>query len=89
MIEVLILYCIFAVSTAATLTYYIFWQLLRAAKSAGVRNDLIRSPIISCVTYMLISTLMAPIGVLVILFPSVYDKFRAGTYRVLYEDDKI
>lgn len=56
----LILYTIFALSTGICCWLFFYVPIVHEARRLGINNTFTRSPIISSVTYILLSMLVAP-----------------------------
>lgn len=58
-------YVLFAFSISISACYFWFWPALRDAKQTGIKNSFTQYPVISTVTYVIVSALVAPL----LLFP--------------------
>jgi hypothetical protein len=80
-------YLLFAFSTSLTACYSWFWPILSNARNKGVTNSLTKSPVLSIVIYILITTVIAPIIVFPILIPKMGESFARGLERELLKSD--
>lgn len=72
------IYLIFALTTSITCCLIFFLPILSEARGTGINNEFTRYPVISTITYIVISTIMAPFLILPILFESKAEEFRRG-----------
>lgn len=72
------LYLLFALTTSITCCVLFFLPILGEARDIGIDNEFTRYPIVSTITYIVISTIMAPFLVLPILFESKAEGFKRG-----------
>ena len=76
--ELIEYYFIFALATACACCYEFFWPAIQEAKLLGVQNEFTEYPILSVIIYICISTIVAPILVVPILFTESGERFRNG-----------
>lgn len=88
MIDALILYTIFAITTALTSCYLFFYPNLVAAKREGIINEVIEAPWLSCTVYICIAIILAPILFFVILIPALSASYTDKLLTVI-SDTKI
>jgi hypothetical protein len=81
------LYIIFALTTSITCCILFFLPILGEAKSEGIENEFTRYPVISTLTYIVISCIMAPFLILPILFESKAEQFRRGLRNSVFSKD--
>jgi hypothetical protein len=79
-------YCIFAIATAITSCLFFFLPRLNSAKKAGINNDLINNPKISCVIYTVVGCVIAPVLFCILVIPSVAENYVQGLDSVLREE---
>lgn len=72
------LYLIFALTTSITCCLLFFLPILGEARNSGIDNEFTRYPVVSTITYIVISTIMAPFLILPILSESKAENFRRG-----------
>jgi hypothetical protein len=79
-------YCIFAVATAVTSCLFFFLPRLNSAKDAGINNDLVNNPKISCVTYTVVGCVIAPVLFCILVLPGVAKNYMEGLDTILREE---
>lgn len=84
--EIIIAYFALAVATSIVSWLFMFWPLVREAISAGVNNDITRSPYLSSIVFIAINTIFAPVVLLIVFIPSMFESARAGMQRAINED---
>lgn len=84
--EIIIAYFAIAIATSIVSWLFMFWPLVREAISAGVINDITKSPYLSSLVFITINIIFAPIVVLVVFIPSMFESARAGMRRAINED---
>ena len=85
----LVLYLIFAVATALSSIYEIFWPLVSKAKSLGIKNDFTASPYLSTFVVLLINMLFAPLVFLILVLPGATNSAFNGLSKVVFEEQEI
>lgn len=86
--ELIQLYAVAAVATALVTLLFVFIPVLREAKAKGVSNALVESPIIACITYTCVTTLLAPFVISAVIYPPHAELFRVGLQRVIEQPDE-
>lgn len=81
------LYVIFAISTAITTWWGFFRPLISEAKSKGISNTMVDSPVLSGCVFIGVTTVLAPFVVSALLFPLHGEYFKVGLQRVIEESD--
>ena len=81
------LYIIFALTTSITCCILFFLPILSEVKSEGIDNEFTRYPVISTLTYIVVSFIMAPALILPILFESKAEQFRRGLRNSMLAKD--
>jgi len=71
-------YLIFAITTALSCCYEFFWPCIKEADDLGVKNEFTEYPKLSCFIYICISTIIAPILLMPLLFTRSGEKFKNG-----------
>jgi hypothetical protein len=83
---IIIAYASFCLATALVAWWYMFWPAVKQARSFGVRNDITRSPWLSSVVYIILTSVFAPLVIFVIFIPDWYAAAVEGLTKAIYED---
>ena len=70
--EYFFVYLAFALATAFSASYELFWPLVKKAQAAGVENEITQSPVLSTTVFFIIQTIFAPLVILIIFIPPFY-----------------
>lgn len=81
------LYVIFAIATGLTVWWGFFRPLVADAKSKGISNTLVDSPVLAGSIFIIVTTILAPFVVSSLLFPLHGEYFKLGLQRVIEESD--
>lgn len=88
MLELLFAYLAAALATGIVSWRYIFWPLVKEARSIGIDNDITRSPYLSSVVFIIINTIFAPIVTVIIFIPSFFEAAKLGMLKSISEEDR-
>ncbi len=80
-------YLIFAISVSLSSLYLWFWPAIRSARGAGVVNAATQNPVIACVIYTLMTTLIAPLIVWPLISTQAGERYYTGLLKSLSEAD--
>jgi hypothetical protein len=80
-------YIIFALTTALACCYEFFWPCIQEAKTLGVDNEFTRHPLLSCIIYTCVSTIIAPLLIIPFLSTTKSEKFRQGLRNTIVKND--
>jgi hypothetical protein len=80
-------YLLFAFSTSITACYIWFYPLLQKARHNNVENGFTKNPKLSIVVYILVSTVVAPLLVLPLLFTKYAEAFERGLSKEILKQD--
>lgn len=82
------LYLVFAITTALVSLLGVFWPVLREAKSKGISNLLVDSPVLASVIFFGVTVVLAPFVVSSLLFSAHAELFRLGLQRAVEKPDE-
>ncbi len=83
----MVLYLIFALSTAATYWYYIWNPNLKEAIDLGIKNELTEHPYIANAAFFFIGMLTAPIVAIILVLPgTAFSQAFEATKQVTHEE---
>jgi len=83
----LIIYLVFAIATSICAWLFYYMPAVREAKQKGIVNSFTRSPVLSSLVYIIISTFIAP-TIFVALFSNQHSKlfYEALRNEILKQD---
>ena len=80
-------YVLFAFSTSITACYLWFWPLLQKAQTQNITNSFTENPILSCIIYIIISAVIAPILLMPLLSNDMAEKFEHGLSKEILKQE--
>lgn len=86
--DVIIVYIVFALSTAITCWFFFYRRALLELKAKNIQNQLTQRPVLSSIVYILISTVIAPLLVFPLLSRTAGTAFYESTLSGLAEPDE-
>lgn len=78
----LVVYLVFALSTAICVWLFYYLPIVRAARASGVSNSFTNSPILSSIVYIIISVFIAPM-----LFAPLFSEAKAQLFRQALQEE--
>lgn len=79
-------YIIFALATSIACCYEFFWPVIKEAQLLGIENEFTEYPKLSAFIYICISTIVAPVLVIPMIFTTSGEKFRNGLRNTIVHD---
>lgn len=83
--DIIVAYLAVCIAISNVVLHYAFFPALDLAIETGVSNPFTRSPIVATFTQLVLGTLIAPVFLLVWLWPGAWAAYVAGTERVVLE----
>jgi hypothetical protein len=78
----LVVYLVFALSTAICVWLFYYLPIVRAARASGVSNTFTDNPILSSIVYIIISVFIAPM-----LFVPLFSEAKAQLFRQALQEE--
>ena len=76
-----------AIATGISAWYHFYFKNIKLAIASGITNHFTNTPILSGVTFLLISIVVSPLMLLPVLIPSVQESFNKGIQTVILAED--